>query len=1242
MQLVNMDVDPYGTKPRCQIGPLSPGLNAICGPRGSGKTTLLSWLRQIAAENQGIPHHTTRWPIASAYQPPISGRVELRNRGITFQIHNDRNGHVSSASSHDGYPSDSSQRYSSWSAPAPALSPRQRDVFQALLAASGASDTEASLEGLARRLQLIGGVPTDSTAQRQRLLAREQELVLALERVSHLRSSREEVLEERRRIEAELQRTAPTRPVSDFTTDTRRLGERFELIEAELRNRQHELEQLEREIAAVRGELARCDAHAATPDIGESYRSQLKQLDDRLTRWRQTLRDLKAHRERIEYNATDARLDKQIGDQLGSTKESDPRVALRSLEAQILNTRAQLDRLVDRYGPASTIQRDGGYILPGQGPDVRRDATGQTRIAYGESYAIAPDTNLLPETLRSMQQDLHEVCQQLARHEATAAVETLRQQSQQLQRCEAELLQSVEKLIEERAALLRKIADEHHLSIEQLTLSFGQWCQCHDHLGLHDWLMRDEQITQTTDHEIAAKPHLLNELQRLEEQRKQVSVRCEECRRQLRDNDLVRRNRATHPWESSFVRSDPRHEQLLLELERVTAQLHEMDAREQSRLELVRVRQELAQLPLASASGDRFSTAFNRHVAGLVGPNHRQYLNRANAIHGSEYVARHYDNVNGTVVAQPVSYSEYEVPSAIVRIAMRLAIVEAMALQGEPIALLLDESLDGLTVEIQRAAVAYLASITGTNQQIIMLTGDEQIANLVRAHHGFVGYLTSAVLPADLDINRQLTAYANDLEAAKWSVPIEREPIAPIHAPRGDYYLTDRSLIEDLPSIESTAAARCRALGVDRIGDLLDVDPHWLADNLRIDGIGSSSVMRWQAEARLLCSVRKLRPFDARVLVGAGIRTPQQLSEMHPSHLLDRVERFLSTDRGRSILRSGSSYELTRITSWIAAAKTGPQRYQRTSLINSELGYDEIEQADFGYVANKTSAYNKTSVYDEEMQDRDSDYYRDNTRRAHRGRSYPTERSSRSNRSESNYDSYNGSTRGSHSNASRGARNTVRNADPTRVSREYPTLRHDQGSDSNVGEVSRRERRRAERTARPETGDLERSRRAPRETVRLATTQDSVETNERLKFYLELASPVVDAPSIGARMASRLEALGIITVDQLLAADAENLADRLNLRRVDGNVIRSWQEQSRLVCRIPNLRGHDAQLLVACGLTSPEELAHMDTADVLRQVLDVANSAEGQRILRGGKLPDHAEVTDWIAWAASSRSLNAA
>jgi len=69
-------------------------------------------------------------------------------------------------------------------------------------------------------------------------------------------------------------------------------------------------------------------------------------------------------------------------------------------------------------------------------------------------------------------------------------------------------------------------------------------------------------------------------------------------------------------------------------------------------------------------------------------------------------------------------------------------------------------------------------------------------------------------------------------------------------------------------------------------------------------------------------------------------------------------------------------------------------------------------------------------------------------------------------------------------------------------------------------------------------------------------------------------------------------------VAEFLCADVRQLADRIGLRRLTADTLRQWQQQTTLACRIPELRGHDAQVLVACGVTDAEQSAQAD-ADTL-------------------------------------------
>lgn len=105
---------------------------------------------------------------------------------------------------------------------------------------------------------------------------------------------------------------------------------------------------------------------------------------------------------------------------------------------------------------------------------------------------------------------------------------------------------------------------------------------------------------------------------------------------------------------------------------------------------------------------------------------------------------------------------------------------------------------------------------------------------------------------------------------------------------------------------------------------------------------------------------------------------------------------------------------------------------------------------------------------------------------------------------------------------------------------------------------------------------------------------------------------------------------------------AETMAERLDYKRLNDKVLREWQNQSRLVCRIPNLRGHDAQLLVGCGITDPEEIAAMPPESLFAKIAPFSDTKEGLKIIRNGKKPDLAEITDWISFAQHNRSLQAA
>ncbi|MCA9164200.1 MAG: DUF4332 domain-containing protein, partial [Planctomycetales bacterium] len=144
------------------------------------------------------------------------------------------------------------------------------------------------------------------------------------------------------------------------------------------------------------------------------------------------------------------------------------------------------------------------------------------------------------------------------------------------------------------------------------------------------------------------------------------------------------------------------------------------------------------------------------------------------------------------------------------------------------------------------------------------------------------------------------------------------------------------------------------------------------------------------------------------------------------------------------------------------------------------------------------------------------------------------------------------------------------------------------------------------------------------------------------RYYLEMSSDIVDAPSIGNKTARRFQAIGVRTVADFLKGNPEQMAARLKTGWLTADTLHDWQDQATLVCRIPGLRGHDAQLLVGCGLRLPSDIATAEAANLYQKVLAFCETSAGQRVLREATIPDLDEVKLWIRSAREARPAQAA
>ena len=407
----------------------------------------------------------------------------------------------------------------------------------------------------------------------------------------------------------------------------------------------------------------------------------------------------------------------------------------------------------------------------------------------------------------------------------------------------------------------------------------------------------------------------------------------------------------------------------------------------------------------------------------------------------------------------------------------------------------------------------------GRGRQVLCFTRHEHVAD--------VAYQLNVPV-------RSLTAQEIHRRTSTLVAPLPAETASVHHA--SGYLLHESDPIERTPSISELHAVRLRQAGIGTVGELLRRAAAEVASELQSLGVTTQTVELWQSQARLVCQLRGLRPYDARILVACGIHDPEQLVRLQPGALRARVRQLAASELGQTMILSGTEYELSRITDWIGAA----------------------QEAISGSVSNPRGS---TSGSTSELGSTDAS---------------PRRR------------------------AARGGK------------RSQPTATTPDAAASTMGDLH------------------------------LSPVESLVAAATGPLFHLRRSDAIVHAPIGGPPMLRRLEGIGIRSVEDLLNASAHSVAQQLQMRRVSPETVRQWQQQCELVCRVPRLRGRDAACLVAAGVVTVEQLAAAVPAAVYRDIQALIHSSERKRLLRGGKEPTLADVTDWVNSACQARPLLAA
>ena len=412
--------------------------------------------------------------------------------------------------------------------------------------------------------------------------------------------------------------------------------------------------------------------------------------------------------------------------------------------------------------------------------------------------------------------------------------------------------------------------------------------------------------------------------------------------------------------------------------------------------------------------------------------------------------------------------------------------------------------------------------------------------------------------------------------------------------------------------------------GIFNVGELLNLTE----DSAEGIGLALDTVASWQAELWLLSTVPGMKKVEARLLVAAGVSEPAELVSLSAQALVERIDRYsrLNVTQSNGVADAISFDRVSILQRNANQSRDHWQHRQRPYFVERKPRSRNDRDSNDGSRARQPDRserdYRSRPSRDSQRRDyRSTDAQSEADRDSRRGRFERSDRAERTPRPSQSF---------SDRNAQRVSR-ALRSGKSDRDSRVAPSL-------APVSNRTNRDTTDSHDDSRSRTQNESVSRRVEPSKERSVSKTPS----KKLKFYLNLNDQLEAAPSIGAKTAERFETIGVVTVDDFLKQTAESMATKLNYKRITAKLIREWQHQARFVCRVPNLRGHDAQLLVGCEITEPETLATMQPQSLLNVIVPFAESKEGIRIIRNGKKPDLEEINDWIAWAAEMRSIQAA
>ncbi len=1204
MKLKELAIDGFGTRRDLRLGGFDDGLSIVYGENGAGKTTVREFIRGTLFDiNGSLPVNTRH----------SAGRLKVTNGRNEFQLSRDvqLNSEVDIQALTDV---NSDGRFDTIQSLEQLAGSLNVELYDSVFSVSF-RETPTNAVRLARVLQDQLGVPSGPETAgddsgylgwQRDTKVRQQQIESLRMRIAGLNSERNGYVNQ-----IESYRSDRQEQVEQIERQLSRVQTRLNEIQAS--PYQDQLKSVEREIAQLRELIANEQkqvTHIAPDDFPSGLCSALYQrldeIDNQIRRWRHIQADIQNQRVRL-------RDEMLVWNEL--TLDSD--------EHPYHHARAILVALESKVDEA---ERNANH--------------------WGDAAASRVDTSQMARTLgslcQSMRDDLYGLCNELAhqykhlRHKAAAA------ELRQLRRCYGELGDNIQYLIQRREALIHEIRELDPAGAEPILRSDHAFNECAQHNGYLEARKRfvgkvARPIADSPSH--AKSTNLPLEHHRLailkQERRDLIStsanVETELIQLNARRAELIRQRDA--------IRGEVNVNDLNLKLHGIDDQLKLLNHELGELLRLVELNRDF--LPA-------HPNALIHSACGLLGRISGGDLSQVflsepyRSLDGEREVGlqvrdRFGKVLNFSAIDPGLQDQTY--------LCLMLAAKEQLQRQCVQIPTVIDDAFCRIPTERITATLNGLKEFASQSHQIVILTQHRYLSDRVPGvpllelpptmpavepfsnpdRRSVTGPNTNPAPETVWNPDSSMTTEVYASSSLPRPYPLSKYPRSNSARPILDY---DDAISFPFPvsgqnfggGVSSHVTSARPASPVvspvavssigDRLGYVSSIDgftklekigffePGQLrsfqangiesvADLMSIEpnqitklGFHAEQVERWQSQLWLLVNLPGMRISDARVLVACGVTDPQQIDTSHPQQILERIERFFSTMEGRRFAQGADSISIERVNGWYRSLDaTRPQWSEGTG---SRLGSNAVRDRDVA----------EPVIHTESI----------------RSNSSPFEEKART------YQPRPDADLGQPSHPVR----APRMARPPRMNTPFTERKI-------VPRVAPASQLATQKTARQNPAKI-----------------PQVVANRKLKFFLDLTDHVEAAPSIGPKTAERFEKIGIVTVTDFLKQTAESMATKIKYKRISADLIRQWQHQARLVCRVPNLRGHDAQLLVACGITEPEELATMQPKNLFNIIGPFSETKEGLKIIRNGKKPDLAEVSQWISWAEQTRSLQAA